>query len=195
MRRAEEPDPRSTLTLLSEARAGDERAAEELFERHRMLLRRWGRGRLPGAARGLVDTEDLVQDVLFRTLHHLGSFEPEHKGAFRAYLRRSFLRLILDHRRRIHRKPPPEATPGEIPAAGSSPEDEALEKDRLDRYEGALARLRAADREAIIARLELGMSYRDIARELGKPSPDAARKSVAQAVKRLAEQMASDLER
>ena len=47
-------------------------------------------------------------------------------------------------------------------------------------------------RELLIARIELGMKYAEIAKELGKPSADAARKAVTQAVKRLANQMAAD---
>jgi RNA polymerase sigma-70 factor (ECF subfamily) len=183
----------TTLALLSEARAGNELAVNVLFERHRRLLERWGRGRLPPLAHDLVDTEDLVQEVLSRTLHHLGSFDPQHSGAFRAYLRRGFLRLVLDHGRRVRRKPPPLAGPAEdVWDHRPSPQDEALERDRLERYERALEKLSSRDRAAIIARVELGLKYGEIARELGMPSADAARKSVAEAVKRLGKQMETD---
>ena len=45
--------------------------------------------------------------------------------------------------------------------------------------------LRPADREAIIARLELQQSYEEVALALGKPSADAARLAVTRAVKAL----------
>jgi hypothetical protein len=45
--------------------------------------------------------------------------------------------------------------------------------------------LRAADREAIIARIELQQSYEEVAIALGKPSADAARMAVTRAVKAL----------
>ncbi|MGH9320131.1 MAG: RNA polymerase sigma factor, partial [Vicinamibacteria bacterium] len=125
-------------------------------------------------------------------LHHLDSFDPEHSGAFRGYLRRSFLRLVLDHGRRVRRKPPPEGTEDGIEDDRPSPEEETLERERLYRYEQALRKLSPGDREAVIARLELGLKYGEVARELGKPSADAARKAVVQAVKKLAEQMAED---
>lgn len=188
----DELEVHSTLTLLSEARAGNERATEVLLERHRRLLRRWGRGRVPRGVRDLVDTEDLVQDVLSRTIAHLDDFDPQHSGAFRAYLRRSFLRLVLDHKRRIERRPPPQDTVGGVRDARPSPQEQVLQRDAVERYERALAKLKPTDRELLIARIELGLKYRDIAKELDKPSPDAARKAVTQAVKRLADQMAAD---
>ncbi len=41
----------------------------------------------------------------------------------------------------------------------------------------------------MVARLELGLSYDEIAKELGKPSADAARMAVTRAVTRLAERV------
>jgi len=185
-------ETRSTLTLLSEARAGNERAIDVLLERHRKALVRWGRGRISPRARDLVDTEDLVQDVLSRTFRHLESFEPEHSGAFRGYLKRSFLRLLLDQQRRVLRKPPGDRTASEVIDPGPSPQEDAVARDRLDRYERALQELEAPHREAVIGRIELGLKYSEIAKALGKPSADAARKTVALAVKKLAERMAAD---
>ncbi len=188
----DELDTHSTLTLLSEARAGNERATEVLLERHRRVLRRWGRGRVPRGVRDLVDTEDLVQDVLSRTVAHIDTFDPQHSGAFRAYLRRSFLRLVVDHQRRVERRPPAQETVGGVVDVRPSPQEQVIRQDAVDRYERALAKLKASDRELLIARIELGMKYADIAKELKKPSVDAARKAVTQAVKRLASEMASE---
>ena len=55
--------------------------------------------------------------------------------------------------------------------------------------EAAMSALRPADREAIVARLELQQSYEEIAIALGKPSVDAARMAVARAVKALIKEM------
>ena len=46
---------------------------------------------------------------------------------------------------------------------------------RSSRYEHALQRLREPDRESIIARVELGLDYREIADLLGRPSVGAVR--------------------
>ena len=67
--------------------------------------------------------------------------------------------------------------------------DEVIGSEALTRYEEALARLRPEERDAIIARVEWGLSYAELAQALGKPTPAAARKAVARALVRLAEEM------
>jgi DNA-directed RNA polymerase specialized sigma24 family protein len=52
-----------------------------------------------------------------------------------------------------------------------------------------LERLRPDERETIIARIEMGLSYEELAAVLGKPTADAARKAAQRAVIRLAEEM------
>ena len=49
--------------------------------------------------------------------------------------------------------------------------------------------LRESDRDAIVGRLELGLSYDELAELLGKPSPDAARKAAQRALVRLVDDM------
>ena len=72
---------------------------------------------------------------------------------------------------------------------GASPLEDAIELETFERYETALAQLKDEEREAIIGRVELGQSYEDLATSLGSPSPDAARKTTARALVRLAEAM------
>jgi RNA polymerase sigma-70 factor (ECF subfamily) len=74
-------------------------------------------------------------------------------------------------------------------AAGASPLEEAIGAEAVARYEAALSRLRPDDREVVIARVEMDMSYEEIAQLLGKPSADAARMAVHRALLRLAEEM------
>lgn len=57
------------------------------------------------------------------------------------------------------------------------------------RYEHGLKRLRRDDRRAIVASIELGYSYEQIALMLDKPSPEAARVAVRRALVRLGEEM------
>jgi RNA polymerase sigma-70 factor (ECF subfamily) len=59
-------------------------------------------------------------------------------------------------------------------------------KEGFERYEAALATLGEVEREAVIARIELGCSFQEIAALVGKPSADAARMLVARAVGKLA---------
>ena len=141
-----------------------------------------------------MDTEDIVQHTLVRTLQHLKSFDPRGTGAFQAYLRQAVLNRIRDEVRRIGRKPPTEDTLSEIIDPGPSPIEIAIGREEFDRYESALGELRDSDREAIIARLEFGLSYREAADYLGNPSPDAAKIAVRRAVVRLAEKMSESME-
>lgn len=73
--------------------------------------------------------------------------------------------------------------------AQGSPLEEAIGSEAVERYERALERLKPEEREAIVARVELGYSYEDLATVLNKPSAEAARKSAERALIRLAEEM------
>ncbi len=75
------------------------------------------------------------------------------------------------------------------PDSGPSPLEQAIGRQALERYEQALARLRPEEREAIIARVELGLSYEEMAEALQKPTADAARKAAQRALLRLAAEM------
>src|SRR5206468_605262 len=61
----------STATLLARLRKGDLAARDRILARYRPTLQRWAHGRLPSRARGLVDTDDLVQITLIRALNRL----------------------------------------------------------------------------------------------------------------------------
>ena len=54
-----------------------------------------------------------------------------------------------------------------------------------------MERLRPEDREAIIARIEMGLEYSEVAEALGKPSIPAAHMAVSRALVKLAKEMAS----
>lgn len=124
-----------------------------------------------------------------QTLKHLGSFQPRHEGALQAYLRQALVNKVRDEVRRVSRRalPDPIADEHEDPAA--SPLEEAIGQEALQHYEAALHRLRAEERELIIARVELGQSYQQIAAAHAKASADAARMAVSRALVRLAEEM------
>lgn len=193
--RSSPPDLSSTTDLLRRAQLGDSEALNELFRRHLGPLRRWARGRLPRWTRDLRDTEDLVQDTLAQTLKHVQDFEPRHDGALQAYLRQALLNRVRDEVRRANRRPAPAGLddPDGFVDSATSPLDEAIGHEAVEGYEAALQRLRAEERELIIARVEMQQSYQQIAATHGKTSADAARMAVTRALVRLAEEM--DVER
>jgi RNA polymerase sigma factor (sigma-70 family) len=182
-------DPESTFDLIDRARAGDERAMESLFARHVKPLQRWARGRLPQWARDLADTEDLVQDVLLQTFKRIDDFEVRRVGALQAYLRQAVLNRVRDEFRRKARRPDATDLDGLELESGLSPLEEAIGQEAVERYQRAVQQLKREEREAIIARVEMGYSYEELAQVLGKPTADAARKTAQRALVRLAEEM------
>ena len=181
----------STFALLERARGGDADALDRLFARHLQPLQRWISGRLPRWARDMADTDDLVQDNLLQTFKRIEGFEPRRVGALQAYLRQAVLNRVRDELRRKGRRPDSTDLEGVAVPEEGSPLEEAIGREAVGNYERALQRLRPEEREAIIARVELGYSYEELAEALGKPSVDAARKAAQRALLRLAEEMKS----
>ena len=188
------PDPRpapleSTAALLERIRGGDEEARNRLLGRYLPVLRQWARGRLPRRARDLSDTDDLVQVTLLRALDRLKEFEPRREGAFLAYLRRILLNLVRDEARRGRRTPGREELDAGIPDDVPSPLERLVGHEKLEAYEAALEELPAVQREAVILRLEMGFSHREVAEAIGSSTADAARMLVARGVIRIAERL------
>ena len=179
-------DPETTADLLSAVRRGDSEARERLFERCMPRLQQWAHRRLPTWARDIADTDDLVQVTLIRALARVDTFEARGEGAFLAYLRTILLNAVRDEIRRGGRRPRLDPLDDDLPSPVAAPLEELVGRDHLRRYDAALDTLDEAPREAVILRLEYGMSFREIAEAMGKPSEDAARMVVQRALERLA---------
>jgi RNA polymerase sigma factor (sigma-70 family) len=182
----------TTQRLLRRARSGDAAALDDLFARHIPPLRRWASGRLPRWVRDIVDTQDLVQETMLQTFKRVGTFEPHGHGALQAYLRQAVMNRIRNEFRRASRQPPRDELDPAIPGAAPTPLDAAINEQQLDRYQTALETLSDQERELIVARLELGLTYEEMAEALGKPSWNAARMATARALLRLAEALKRD---
>jgi RNA polymerase sigma-70 factor (ECF subfamily) len=180
-------DADSTRHLLDRARAGDRAALDRLFARHIPLLRRWATGRLPRWARDIADTNDLVQETVLQVFKRVDVFEPRGDGALQAYLRQAVMNRIRNEFRRLHRHPGVETLDAERASDRTSPLDAAIRHEQHERLEAAMQRLSPAERELIVARVQMGMNYEEIATALGKPSWNAARMATARALVRLAE--------
>jgi RNA polymerase sigma-70 factor (ECF subfamily) len=179
-------DAETTVQLLGRIRAGDQGAVESLYQRLAAPLRRWAHGRLPQWARDVADTGDLVQDVLLQTLKRLETFDPRTEDALQAYLRQAVMNRIRNEIRRASRHPAPDTLDSGAPDAGLSPLEELIGRQEVAAYDEALAALEPHEREAIVGRVELGLSYAELADAMGRPSADAARMAVGRALLKLA---------
>jgi len=179
----------ATVRLLARARDGDDRAREQLCARFIPILTRWAHRRLPPGGRGLAETDDLVQVTLLRALRHVPTFEARREGAFLAYLRTILMNSVREElrrsrslaRRHERAEVPREPAPSEL--------ERLIGRERLEAYERGLMSLNEEQREAVLLRIEFGLSHQEIAEALSKPSPNAARMTVARALQALAEHL------
>src|SRR5262249_52464349 len=96
----------STVELVDQVKKGDRAAPEILLARHRRALKPIVHHRLPAYVRSMTDTDDVVQDVLVKTVGRLRYFESRNPMAFLAYLRRAVVNRIVDEVRRHARSCP-----------------------------------------------------------------------------------------
>ena len=179
----------TTHQLVERIRDGDAQARDRLIRRYLPLLSRWAHGRLPGPARDLNETADLVQLTLLRAFQALPAFEVQGPGAFFAYLRQIMSNILKDEIRRSSRRPGHDEITDEVVEHDPLPLERAVNLETLQAYEQALNALEPDQREAVILRIELGLSHEEIARTIDAPSANAARMKIARALMRMAELM------
>jgi len=178
----------STASLIRRAHDGDETARTDLLDRCLPKLRRWARGRMPDLARGPADTDDLVQTAVLRTLNRLDRLDPGETGSLLAYMRRVLLNAARDEARRHARRPGHTSIgdrSGEIADVDGPLRDPTV----MAAYEDALAELSPSLRDAVVLRVEFGMTFPEIAAELGLASANTARMRVSRGLAALAEFM------
>jgi RNA polymerase sigma factor (sigma-70 family) len=176
----------STARLLQRVRAGDAAAKERVCELYLPVLRRWAAGRMPAKHRDLVDTADLTQITLMRVLKQIDTFQPRHEGAFLGYLRDALLSAIRDEIRRSSRRGGGKSV--DLDDADWRPlVADSVGLETLVEYEQALLKLSPDDREAVLLRLEFGLSFKEIAEATERPTADAARMAVKRALTALSQ--------
>ena len=79
--------------------------------------------------------------------------------------------------------------PAELRDEHPSPLAEAIGAEAIDSYEAALATLTEEQQQAVVLRVEMGLTYQQVVEAMGSPSIDAARMLVARALARLSEKM------
>lgn len=163
-----------------------------MTEVHRLLpaLSGWAHGRLPGHAREQVDTDDLVQEAALGAIERERVLEFESPRQLFTYLQLSVRRRIIDEIRHADRR---EKLKSAMVAFWSRPEPSPLDLSSSSSarraYFRALKTLDADDQLLLRGRLDLRLSYEELAFASGRGSPDAARMAVRRALLRLAKRI------
>ena len=184
-----------TADLLEEARRGDPAARDALFARYREPLSRFLHARLPAGARGMLETEDVVQEVSARAFSNLDRFTYRGIGSFWGFLRQIGLNYVVQVSRRARRAPDGGSLEdaAEPAANGSRPAwASLLSKEAGEAFEKALSSVSPENRAAFLLRFEVDLDYATIAADCGFPSPDAARMAVCRVVRHLTRELARD---
>src|SRR5579859_1579614 len=157
------PNSDNTEHLLLRAQAGDERAFDDLFARHRNYLHQVVALRLDPRMRPRLDPSDIVQDAQMEAFRRVGDFLERRPMAFRLWLRKTtcerLLMLERYHRRAARRSVDREVMLPErsafalvqhLFAAGSSPSKRLERSETARRVRDVLAQLAPADREILL---------------------------------------------
>lgn len=153
-------DDHTDRELIARWRAGDERAATLLVERHAGAVARFV------ASVGVrVEVEDVVQDTFVRAFGSLEGFRGE--SSLRTWLFTIARRLVLDARRAAHRRRDEVEVQEHDVATAFSALDAVVATETSLRMRAAVARLTPTQREVFTLRVLEGMSYREIADAVG----------------------------
>jgi RNA polymerase sigma-70 factor (ECF subfamily) len=191
------PDSAETESLLQQVRAGDRRAFDQLFARHRPYLCRFVALSLDPKLRARLDPSDLVQEAHLEAVRRLPAYLAQSPMPFRLWLRQ----IAQDHlrnARRDHVETARRSVQREVPlpdhsahllaqqllASGSTPSQQLHQDELARRLRGALAQLPEVDREILLLRNCEELSYQEASYVLGI-EPAAARKRHSRALLRL----------
>ena len=203
-------DPSETDDLLARARADDEAALADLFDRHRARLRRMVRLRLDRRLAGRVDPDDVVQEAYLDVRRRFAEYDRQYGESMPVYL---WFRLVtgqklidlhrhhLDAHRRdaglevsLHRGPMPAATSASLAAQLlgrlTSASKAAIRAEHRLIVQEALNALDEVDREVLVLRHFEHLSNDEAALTLGLKRSTASRRYV-QALIRLKQALAT----
>ena len=150
--------------LVERARAGDRSAYGELVARFRPAVYAMALSRL----RNPVEAEELAQEVFIHTMTKLEQLRSAE--CFAGWLRQITVRMAIN---RLTRRGPFQGVEPEVleqaEAATSSPLDQLVRAEQAEKLHRGLGRLKAADRETLVAFYLRGHSLKQMSREFETP--------------------------
>ena len=176
-----------TQVLFHQAKDGDGDAMERLYGRIIPRLQRFAQGRVPRAARRISDTQEVVQEIVCKSLDRMEDFVPQNEGALMRYLRKAVMNRIRDLGRRKVRDQGLDESPA-VCSPELSPVEAAAGKETYQLYEQAREELPDDQKQAVTMHIELGYNHHELGKALDRSS-EAARKVLARGLKNLASRM------
>jgi RNA polymerase sigma-70 factor (ECF subfamily) len=173
-------DDPETEHLLRRAGKDDGSAVGRLLERHRQRLRRIIAGRIEPRMAARVDPSDIVQEALLDAGRKLPSFARARPMPYYPWLRRLALERLVRWRRShlgarkrdaVREEPQrpdrPAALADRLIDDGTSPSAHAIRAEERQRTRAVLDRLAPPDRRVLVLRHLDGVSFAEIAAEMG----------------------------
>jgi RNA polymerase sigma-70 factor (ECF subfamily) len=173
--------------LLQRARDGSADALNLLYERSAGRLLGYIRARLGRELRARLESRDILQAALLKSVKQLGAFRGQDPRAFQAWLARIAeheIRDRADHQHRLRRDAAREVALDEeapVPAITRSALSRILLDERARRLEEALDTLTPEHRQVILMRKFEELSFAEIGARLERKE-DAARMLFARAM-------------
>jgi RNA polymerase sigma-70 factor, ECF subfamily len=177
----------SSGQLLQQAKSGSAEALNRLYERCAGRLLAFIRLRLGKELRSRLESRDILQATLLKSLQHLGELKADETRSLMAWLARIAEHEIRDcadfhHRqRRDAAREMPLDDEAPLPALTRSALSRVILDEQAAQLEQAIESLSGPYREIILLRKFEELSFGDIGRRLGK-SEDACRMLLARAM-------------
>jgi RNA polymerase sigma-70 factor (ECF subfamily) len=146
--------------LIARWRAGDDRAATQLVERHAQALARFA---VASGERN--DVDELVQDTFVRAFNSLDGFRGD--SSFRTWLFTIQRRLLVDRKRAEKRRRDRDEVQEDDAATEYDALDTVVADETQRRLQKAIARLSPTQKEVFTLRVSEGLSYKEIAEAVG----------------------------
>jgi RNA polymerase sigma-70 factor (ECF subfamily) len=173
------PDSAETQRLLQQVEAGNPKAFDQLFARHRGYLRQVIALRLDPRLRARVDPSDVVQETQMEAYRRLADYLERRPMAFRLWLRKTAHQRLLSVERH-HRGAARRSVKREVPLPDSSslqlaqrlldpsltPGQQVEQAELARQVRQAVSRLSPIDREILLMRNLEGLSNQEVAQVL-----------------------------
>jgi RNA polymerase sigma-70 factor (ECF subfamily) len=204
------PELDHSVHLVARFQKGDEEALADLWARYEERLRRIVRVELRAQLRPKLDPEDVLQDAYLQARKNMTSFELRSHGAILGWLATIVRNRLRDdwkrftaERRDVGRESPLHRMVDtdrseefiELTETDNTPSKYASANEIQTLVDAAVASLQPEDqRRAVVLRDYYDLSWAEIAEELGKPTPEAARELHSRGRLKLLERVRDRLE-